>query len=100
MGSRCMANSITLDQGVDAWPSFLRGGLLGKQSLIANARVEISAVTCGDQEVPLVSNRGGEPDCSWVTSLRNAYGRYARAETDLVKMNRFLQPLYLLGSQF
>lgn len=87
-------------QRPDPWAAFLEQGLLGAASLIGNATVEISAVKCGDQTVPVVTNRRGDPECSWVTSLRNAYGPYARAETDIVRMNRFLQPLYVFGSHF
>src|ERR1700712_810051 len=82
----------------DPWQEFLTHGLLGPSRLIENAAVEISAVETTSERVPLITNRRGDPDCSWVTSLRNAYGRYARAETDIVEMNRFLQPLYLAGS--
>jgi hypothetical protein len=82
----------------DSWDRFLTEGLLGPTRLLENANVEISAVNVGPHRVPLITNRRGDRDCSWVTSLRNAYGRYARAETDIVEMNRFLQPLYLAGS--
>jgi hypothetical protein len=82
----------------DPWSAFLEQGMLGAASLIGNAEVAISSLKCGDQVVPVTTNRRGDPDCSWVTSLRNAYGPYARAETDIVQMNRFLQPLYIAGS--
>jgi hypothetical protein len=82
----------------DPWDAFLARGLLGAAPLIGNAEIEISAVSVGARKVPLVTNRRGTPDCSWVTSLRNAYGPYARAETDLVRMDRWLQPLYVAGS--
>lgn len=82
----------------DPWAEFLTRGLLGPTRLIGNADVTISSLAMGDQIVPLVTNRTGGAECSWVTSLRNAYGPYARAETDLVHMNRWVQPLYLAAS--
>lgn len=82
----------------DPWSPFLTHGLLGSARLIGNADVVISTIPLGNQLVPLVTNRSGRAECSWVTSLRNAYGPYARAETDLVHMNRFLQPLYVAAS--
>src|SRR5882724_10753813 len=93
----CMDSRDTpnLAAASDPWDRFLADGLLGSTRLLENAEVEISAVQAGAQRVPLTTNRRGDRDCSWVTSLRNAYGRYARAETDIVQMNRFLQPLYL-----
>lgn len=83
---------------IDPWAAFLTRGLLGSACLIENADVEFSAVCAGHVRVPLVTNRSGRPACSWVTSIRNAYGPYARAETDIVKMERLLRPLYLAGS--
>lgn len=83
----------------DPWGAFLQHGLLGPTRPIGNADVEISAVPCGRHHVPLVTNRKGQAGCSWVASLRNAYGPYARAETDLVGMSRFLQPVYVAGSR-
>lgn len=88
----------TTTQACDPWATFLQRGLLGSARVIENAEVEISSVQAGVQVVPVVTNRKGSPDCSWVTSLRNAYGPYARAETDIVHMNRFLQPLYVAAS--
>jgi hypothetical protein len=85
-------------QSHDPWADFLTHGLLGTEILIKNARVEISAMRVGMHTVPLVTNHLGRSDCSWVTSLRNAYGPYARAETDIVRMNRFFKPLYLAAS--
>lgn len=80
------------------WSDFLQQGLLGREPLLDNADIEIRAVPCGPQLTPLVTNRSGLATCSWVASLRNAYGPYARAETDIVRMNRWLRPLYLAGS--
>lgn len=83
----------------DSWNDFLAHGLLGSSRLIGNAQLEFSAFEVDvDERWPVVTNRRGDPACSWVASLRNAYGPYARAETDLVKMNRWLRPLYLAGS--
>jgi Acetyltransferase (GNAT) domain len=85
-------------QARESWAAFLSRGILGSARLVRNAEVEFSSVRVGDQVVPLVTNRRGAADCTWVTSVRNAYGPYARAETDIVRMNRFLQPLYVAGS--
>ncbi len=82
----------------DPWADFLSRGLLGPDILIRNADVEISTVRVGEHIVPLVTNQKGCPHCSWVASLRNAYGPYARAETDVVPMNRFLRPLCIAAS--
>jgi len=81
------------------WAAFLEAGMLGPRPLIRNADVTISRIQLGRENVPLVRNVSGRSTCSWVTSLRNAYGPYARAETDIVHMNRWLQPLYLAGSR-
>ncbi len=86
------------DVATDPWADFLTHGLLGRARLINNADVKISAVRSGAGFAPVVMNRLGRPDCSWVASLRNAYGRYARAETDIVRINRFLQPLWIAAS--
>jgi len=82
----------------DPWADFLSRGLLGSEPLIRNADVEISSVRVGEQTVPLVTNQKGSPNCSWVTSLRNTYGPYARAETGVVPMNRFFRPLCIAAS--
>ena len=81
-----------------AWSAFLTRGLLSPTRLLNNAEITVSSVRAGDHVVPLVTNRCGEATCSWVASLRNAYGPYARAETDLVRMSPFLQPLYVAAS--
>jgi hypothetical protein len=93
-----MIDVVASTVAVDPWRAFLESGMLGPERLIRNADVTISRIRLGDEIVPLVRNASGRADCSWVTSLRNAYGPYARAETDIVKMNRALQPLYLVGS--
>ena len=77
---------------------FLARGLLGPARLVANADVEISSVPLGDQPAPVITNRSGRPDCTWVASLRNVYGRYARAEIGLVQTNRWLRPWYHAAS--
>lgn len=89
---------MSADPTEEVWQSFLARGLLGGGELVRNAAVDITQVTVGDSSVPLVLNRTGRPDCSWVASLRNAYGPYARAETDIIRMNRWVRPLYLAGS--
>ena len=91
-------NGLPTLTSIDPWSAFLSRGLLGSARLIENADVEFSTMRVGDQPVPLLANRSGRPDCSWVTSLRNAYGPYARAETDIVRMNQFTQPLYVAAS--
>ena len=83
------ALSVAAASPADAWEDFLRHGLLGPQPLIANADVGISSVACGGRATPLVSNRRGAGGTSWVASLRNSYGPYARAETDIVRMSRW-----------
>lgn len=93
-----MAEAAQAASPADAWEDFLRHGLLGPQPLIANADVGISSVACGGRATPLVSNRRGAGGTSWVASLRNSYGPYARAETDIVRMSRWLQPLYVAAS--
>ncbi len=93
-----MDSAVVTPVQADGWSRFLDEGMLGSRVLIRNADVSISRIRLGDDQVPLVTNRSGRSACSWVASLRNAYGLYARAETDIVKMNRFLQPLYLAGS--
>ncbi len=92
-----MSNNST-SLAPDPWAEFLSRGLLGPGRLIGNADVEISSLSMGGQTVPVITNRAGSAECSWVASLRNAYGPYARAETDLVHMNRWLQPLYVAAS--
>ncbi|PTX90977.1 GNAT family N-acetyltransferase [Opitutus sp. ER46] len=90
---------MNADLGTEAsWQRFLTAGLLGGVSLVSNADVEVAAWSVGQEPVPLVINRRGDRDCSWVASLRNAYGPYARAETDIVKMSRWVRPWYLAGS--
>jgi hypothetical protein len=92
-------NETTSAASPDPWDAFLAQGLLGSSRLIDNAELEFSAVDMDvNERWPVVTNRRGEPACSWVASMRNAYGPYARAETDLVGMNRWLRPLYLAGS--
>ncbi len=81
----------------DPWPRFLAEGILGSARLIENARVELSAIDVGSR-LPVVTNRAGEAACSWVASLRNAYGPYARAETDIVPMHPVVRGLYVAGS--
>jgi hypothetical protein len=82
----------------DAWAAFLSVGLLGASPLIRNAQVSVSSVEANGERVPLVTNETGSAGCSWVTSLRNAYGPYARAETDIVGMNRLVWPFYVAAS--
>jgi len=93
-----MAEVETCSVAADPWMAFLESGMLGTAPLIRNADVTVSRIQLGKESVPLVRNASGRAACSWVTSLRNAYGPYARAETDIVKMNGWLKPLYSAGS--
>lgn len=81
-----------------SWNRFLVEGLLGSAQLIQNANVGVEPFAMAGTTVPLVTNRDGDARCSWVASLRNSYGPYARAETDIVRMNRWLRPLYVAAS--
>lgn len=80
------------------WQRFLQEGLLPHQHMIGNAVTEVSTLLLGDQQFPVTVNFNGAATTSWVASLRNSYGPYARAETDLVRMHRLLKPLYRAAS--
>lgn len=82
----------------DCWQRFLHHGLLSGRPMADNAPVSVHRVDYGAEAQPLTVNQHGGSDCSWVASIRNAYGPYARAETDIVHMNRWVRPLYLAGS--
>ena len=80
------------------WQNFLLEGLLPHKHLILNALTEVSTISHAGKLFPLTANLAGTAATSWVTSLRNSYGPYARAETDLVRMHPVLQPIYRAAS--
>ncbi|WP_018605197.1 GNAT family N-acetyltransferase [Uliginosibacterium gangwonense] len=83
----------------DPWQAFLHTALLPRR-LASNLSVDTHLVLAGGQNMPVTLNLDGQAMTSWVASLRNSYGPYARAETDLVGMSPWLKPLYQGASQF
>lgn len=81
----------------DAWNGFLRTALC-QPGLIGNVPLRTELLQIGDQTLPVTLNLDGAAHTSWVASLRNSYGLYARAETDLVGMPGALKPFYCAAS--
>lgn len=65
-----------------AWNEFLK--YLCSKQLVDNVECPTVAVTAGGRQWPVTMNSTGKPSTSWVASLRNAYGPYARAESRMV----------------
>lgn len=67
-----------------AWPLFLRE--MCHERLIANVHCDTVSVEAYGLRMPVTANLSGDASISWVASLRNAYGPYARAESRMVGM--------------
>jgi len=68
------------------WDKFLLDGLT-TQRLVNNVALDTGVLVLRDQMIPVTYNLSGLANTSWVASLRNSYGPYARAETRLVGMS-------------
>jgi len=88
-----------MPEACDPWQAFLHAALL-PQRLASNLDMETHLVSAGGLQMPVTLNLDGQAMTSWVASLRNSYGPYARAETDLVGMSPWLKPLYQGASCF
>ena len=82
-----------------AWDAFLARGLVA-QRLVDNVPLDTRLLRIGTQSLPVTVNLNGQASTSWVASLRNSYGPYARAETLIVPMPRSSQWLYRAASVF
>lgn len=69
-----------------AWTHFLETLLRRDPPLLGNARVSVQPVVLAGEPAPVVVNTGRTADTSWIVSLRNAYGPYARAEARTAKL--------------
>lgn len=81
-----------------AWRTFLGAGLRGDAPLVANADVTVHEVALAGERAPVVINRGRTAETSWVVSLRNAYGPYARAEAAAANLSAFARRLGVAAS--
>ena len=89
---------IQMDNSATAWQQFLDEGLLKYPNFVKNAAIKIETYDAITQRIPVCINQAGDPETSWVASLLNAYGLYARAETDIVKMSFLTKSLYCAAS--
>ena len=80
-----------------SWTRFLNSGLL-QHPLVDNVSAPIETVTVGGSVYPVTLNHEGLAQTSWVASLRNSYGPYARAETQLIAMSKLAKAFYCAAS--
>lgn len=86
-------------QFASTWDNFLAQGL-APQRLVDNVPLDTSIRVFNGQHLPVTLNLDGAADTSWVASLRNSYGPYARAETDIVGMTKVTGYCYRAASVF
>lgn len=67
------------------WLKFLETGFYAC-SFVRNVPSETLVLNINGSLMPVTLNLAGDPNTSWVASLLNSYGPYARAEVDLVGM--------------
>lgn len=79
------------------WDRFLDRAL-GLPRLVPNAALALEVVNLDGLRLPVTLNREGDPRTSWVASLSNAYGPYARAEMALVGIPLAARPLCAAAS--
>lgn len=78
------------------WDSFLLEHLSRKR-MVPNVDLDTRVLRINGQILPISCNLQGRAQTSWVSSLRNTYGPYARAETDVVGL-RALPKLGAVGA--
>jgi hypothetical protein len=76
------------------WDHFLDAALRSKEPIVTNAQMPVRVLEVAGHRMPVTLNRTNSAVTSWVASLSNAYGPYARAEMELVGMPRLQRPLY------
>lgn len=77
----------------ERWHFFLSQGLCTQQ-LVGNVHCDTHCLNVDGMSLPVTFNLTGRADTSWVASLRNSYGPYARAETELVPMGKMEQSFF------
>ena len=82
----------------EKWDSFLETGLLENHSLFSNAQVEMQTLQTNSQLIPVTIKRNSSTRSTWVASLANAYGPYARDEIRIINTNPLLKPLFYSAS--
>lgn len=80
------------------WEEFLAKSLATSRP-VKNVAADTRVLHIDGQEMPVTLNFGGEPDTSWVASLRNSYGPYARAEVGLVGISGIAGVLSIAASK-
>jgi len=83
---------------LDYWNTFLSAAFCSPGTLANNADLETAILVVNGQRLPVTINKSRRATTSWVASLRNSYGPYARAETDLTGVNGWIKPFYLTAS--
>lgn len=68
-----------------AWAAYL--DVLTRQRAVGNVPCDTIALHVRGQNLPVTVNLEGDASTSWVASLRNVYGPYARAEARLVGLS-------------
>jgi hypothetical protein len=81
-----------------SWDRFLDQALAQLPRLVSNAALPVEVVNLDGLRLPVTLNLQGDSGTSWVASLANAYGPYARAEMALVGLPRAARPLCAAAS--
>lgn len=93
-----MQHEVTFLTEKEKWDGFLEMGLLENHRLISNAQVEMQTLQTNSQRIPVTINRNSSTRSTWVASLANAYGPYARDEIRIINTNPLLKPLFYSAS--
>lgn len=84
---------------MNKWDSWLDNELISQKILVENSNIKTLSINSNNQKIAVNYNTSGDKNISWVASLKNAYGPYARRELDLVGANCITKPIYSIGSK-
>lgn len=91
-------NAAFIESRHKAWDRFLDQLARPGIEWVRNARVAVQVLDIDGLRVPVTVDLAGNSQTSWVASLLNAYGRYARDEVRLVGLPWSIRPLAYAAS--
>jgi hypothetical protein len=93
-----MQNNHSLDSSKH-WQDFVEALCTQSNDFVNNAPFQVTSTLINDEKVPVIWNTDNDPQTSWIASLLNSYGPYARAELELIDTSRYLRP-FLAGLSY
>ena len=93
-----MQNKLSLNLS-QHWQDFVEELCTQGNHFVNNAPFQVTSTEINNEKVPVIWNTSNNPQTSWIASLLNSYGPYARAELELIHTPKYMR-LFFAGLSY